>query len=174
MKKSLLFLLLLLAAAAVFELLPAVRQARTIIPEDVYAGKSCDCQCVTASRPWYGTFNSWFWLWIAAAPLLMFPLRPDAPVFQKAVAVFASIGLCYLLMTLSLHLFWDIRNGPFVASPDPDVPWQKTWDMPCADIGDSASLSFVLLFGWIPAALYTGLCYAGRRVLQSFLKKRTS
>ena len=60
-------------------------------------------------------------------------------------------------MNLALHLMWDIRNGPFIVSSDPDFPDQKTWDMPeCANIADGASLVFTLLFGWIYATVYTG------------------
>lgn len=172
MKKNFLMIVLLLAVAAVFEFLPAIKQGRYVIPEDVYVQKTCNCQCIASSRPWYSTFNYWHWLWIAIVPVLIFSIKPDAARVQKATVVLVSIGLCYLLMNLSVHLFWDIRNGPFVVSPDPTFPSQKTWDMQCADIGDGASLTFALLFGWIPAGLYTGFCYAIRSAAQSRLKNR--
>lgn len=172
MKKSLFIIGLLLIAVAVFEFSPAVKEARHVVPENIYIGKACSCHCIAASRPWYSTFNYWHWLWIAIVPLLILPIKPDAAKFQKIVIVAVSIELCYLFMNLSIHLFWDIRNGPFLVSSDPSSPWQKTWDMKCADIGDGASLAFTFLFGWIPASLYAGLCYAFRRTMYSFLKKR--
>ncbi len=145
-----------------------------IVPEDVYVGKACDCQCVAASRPWYSTFNYWHWLWIVIVPLLIFSIKPNASKLQKWITVLVSAGLCYLFMNFSIHLFWDIRNGPFIVSPDLNAVWQKTWDMECADIGDGASLVFTLIFGWIPASIYTGFCYAIRQTLHFVLKRRAA
>lgn len=171
-KKILFIIGLLLMTVGVFEFYPAVRYFRLVIPEDVYVGKACNCQCIAASRPWYSTFNYWHWLWIVIVPLLIFSITPNASKLQKLIIVLISVGFCYLFMNLSIHLFWDIRNGPFVVSTDPNFPWQKTWDMECANIGDGASLVFTLIFGWVPASLYAGFCYAVRQALHLFLKKR--
>lgn len=171
--KRILFMIgLLLMAVGIFEFYPAVRYFRLVIPEDVYVGKACNCQCIAASRPWYSTFNYWYWLCIVIVPLLIFSIPPNASKLQKLTIVFISAGLCYLFMNLAVHLFWDIRNGPFIASPNPNFPWQKTWDMECANIGDGASLVFTLIFGWILASLYAGFCYAIRPTTPLFLKKR--
>jgi hypothetical protein len=173
MKKSAFIVGLLLIAAAVFEFSPAVKDARHIIPEDIYAEKTCGCQCIADSRPWYSTFNYWHWLWVVMVPVLIFSIKFNAARFQKLIVVLVSAGLCYLFMNFSIHLFWDIRNGPFIVSPDPNAAWQKTWAMECAYVGDGASLSFTLIFGWIPASLYAGFCYAAWRISHSFLKSRT-
>jgi hypothetical protein len=101
-------------AVGIFEFYPAVRYFRLVIPEDVYVGKACNCQCIAASRPWYSTFNYWYWLCIVIVPLLIFSIPPNASKLQKLTIVFISAGLCYLFMNLAVHLFWDIRNGPFI------------------------------------------------------------
>lgn len=157
MKKSIFIIGLLLAAIAVFEFYPAVKYWRVAVPEDVYVGKSCDCNCILESRPWYSRFNYWFWLWVIATPVIVFSVRPAAPKWQHTLRTLVAIAFCYGVMNLALHLMWDIRNSPFVVSSDPNFPDQKTWDIPkCANIADGASLVFTLLFGWIYATIYTG------------------
>ena len=174
MKRSLFIIGLLLIVVGIFEIHLAVKYSRLVVPEDVYVGKACDCQCIAASRPWYSALNYWHWLWIVIVPLLIFSIKPNASKLQKFAVVLVSTGLCYLFMNLSIHLFWDIRNGPFIVSSDSNFPSQKTWDMECADIGDGASLVFTLIFGWIPASLYAGFCYATWKISHSFLKKRAA
>lgn len=157
MKRSLFILGLLLIAVGIFEFYPAVKYWRVVVPEDVYIGKSCDCDCIMESRPWYSRFNYWFWLWVIATPVIVFSVKPATPRWQRTIRTFVAIGFCYGVMNLALHLMWDIRNGSF--SVYSDYPWQKSWDDPgtkCANIADGASLVFTAFLGWIYAAIYTG------------------
>jgi hypothetical protein len=158
-KPSFLVLALFLIAVSFFHFHPAVESGRIVIPEDVYSGTQCDCQCILNSRPWYSQFNYWFWLWVIGTPVIIFSVKPSAPTWQKSLRTIIAIVFCYGVMNLALHLMWDIRNGPFVVHTDPNFPWQKTWDMAgCANIADGASLIFTLMFGWIYAIIYTGWC----------------
>jgi hypothetical protein len=159
MKRSLFIIGLLLIAVAVFEFHPAVKYWRVVVPEDVYVGKTCDCDCIMESRPWYSRLNYWFWLWIIATPVIVFSVKPATPRWQRTIRTVVAIGFCYGIMNLALHLMWDIRNGPF--SVYSDYPWQKSWDDPgtkCANIADGASIIFTAFFGWIYAIIYTGWC----------------
>ncbi len=148
------FFVLLLAISA-FELHPAVGQGRAIIPEDVYTGKTCDCLCILASRPWYSSFNYWFWTFFMMAPLCAFFLPPQATKRQKILTAVSCFCISYLFFNLSVHLSWDIRNAPFVVSSNLGIADQKTWDMECANIADGASMVFAMFLGWIPTAIYT-------------------
>ena len=163
----------LLLAVAAFELHPAVEQGRAMIPEEVYTGKACDCLCILTSRPWYSTVNYWFWLWVIGTPLIVFSVKPSALRWQRAIRTLLSIGFCYGVMNLAMHLSWDIRNGPFGVVSYPNMSWQKTWDMPkCANIADGFGLIYTRYLGWIPACLYAGFCLFFLRFYNSsYLKK---
>jgi len=143
-----------------FELHPAIKLDRIIVPEEIYVGQSCDCRCILQSRPWYSRINHWFWLWVIATPLFVFSVKPTAPKWQQALRTLIGIGFCYFVMNFAIHLSWDIRNGPFIVHPDPDFPWQKSWDIPnCTNIADGASIAFTSIFGWIYASIYYGIWY---------------
>lgn len=158
LRKNLIIIGLMLIAVAVFELHPAVKYWRMVVHENVYVGKTCNCDCIAESRPWYSRFNYWFWLWIIATPLIVFSVKPATPRWQRALRTVIAIGFCYVAMNFALNLMWDIGNGPFVVSSDPNFPWQKTWDIPdCANVADGASIVFMVFFGWIYAVIYTGL-----------------
>ena len=43
--------LLMLVGAAVLESLPAVGYDRYFVPEEMYVGKDCGCDCISQSRP---------------------------------------------------------------------------------------------------------------------------
>ena len=157
MKRAFLVIAFLLIGAAVFELLHAIKQGRIIVPEDVFVGQDCGCDCILDSRPWYSRFNYWFWLWVFVTPIIVFSVKPSTQRWQRTIRTVIAVGFCYAIMNLALHLMWDIRNGPFVVNLDPDIPDQKTWNMvECANIADGASLVFTLLFGWVYASIYTG------------------
>ncbi len=159
MKKGLFIFIVFFAVATAFEFVPAVKQARYFIPEDVYFGKTCDCQCVAASRPWYGTFNYWWWLCLFVVPLVLFFASPELSSRKKMMTFFIASGLCYVCLNLAVHASWEIRNGPFTVMTAPNVPWQKAWDMNCASNADGASRVAFRMFGWLPAGLYAGFCY---------------
>jgi hypothetical protein len=160
MKKTITITSIILAIAAiiaVFELLPAVEYARWHIPTNITDNKACGCTCILNSRPWYSTFNYWFWLWFAGIPLTIFQIKPSHGILKKSVIVITAIATCYIIMNLAIHLMWDIRSAPFTVSSSPNVPDQVTWDMvECANTSDGASLAFTLLFGWLYATIYTG------------------
>lgn len=164
----------LLLAVAAFELHPAVEQGRAIIPEDVYSGKTCDCLCILASRPWYSTINYWFGLFLITAPAWAFFLPHQTTKRQKLLSAVLCFCLSYLFFNLAVHLSWDIRNAPFVVSSDLEVEItdQKTWDMGCANIADGASMMFALFLGWLPAALYTGIWLFMRYKIIPFLRSK--
>ena len=171
MKNTAILIFLMLFGVAAFELLSAIELARIIVPEEIYVGKDCGCNCILQSRPWYSTFNYWFWLWILSVPIFIFSIKPEAHKWKKIATLLIAIAFCYGVMNLALHLMWDIRNGPFIVNSDPTFPDQKTWDIPgCANIADGASLVFAPYFGWIPASLYVGTWL----LIHAFFKRAVS
>lgn len=157
MKINIFIIIILITAVVALELHPAVKESRVFVPEEIYAGKECGCECIANSRPWYSVLNYWFCLWFLAVPLIMFSVTPQSPQWQRIIRTLGAVLLCYGAMNLALHLMWDIRNGPF--SVNNNYPWQKSWDDPgtkCANIADGASIVFTAFFGWIYAAIYTG------------------
>jgi hypothetical protein len=78
MKKSIFIIGLLLIAVGIFEFHPAVERGRIFVPQDIYVGKDCGCDCIANSRPWYSTFNYWQWLWILSVPVIVFSVKPNA------------------------------------------------------------------------------------------------
>jgi hypothetical protein len=164
---NLFVILLLFIAASVFEFLPAVKEARCAVPESVYTGKSCGCDCISNSRPWYGVFNYWKWFWILIVPLLVLFVESSASKYQKIMTGLGAIGVCYFFMNLAVHLHWDIRNGPFIG-----LDFSYTGGIECADIGDGANIVFTLFFGWIPAGLYTAFWFAMRYAISSINSRK--
>lgn len=157
MKTNTFIIALLIAVAVVLELHPAIKENRVFIPEEVYEGKNCGCECIADSRPWYSVLNYWFWLWFLAVPLFIFSAKPQSPQWQRMGRTLGAVLLCYGAMNLAIHLMWDIRSGPFMVSSNLNTPWQKSWDVPgCIGPGMGANLIFTLYFGWIYAVLYTG------------------
>lgn len=157
MQNTAILIFLMLFSVAAFELLPIIERTRIVVPEEIYVGKDCGCDCILQSRPWYSTFNYWFWLWVLAVPILVFSVRPDAPKWHRAARSLVAIIFCYGAINMAVHLMWDIRNGPFGVNND--YPWQKSWDDPgvkCANIADGASLVFTLYFGWVYGVIYIG------------------
>lgn len=173
MFKKIAIVSVLLLAVAAFELNPAVKQGRAIIPEDVYAGKACDCLCILASRPWYSTINYWFWLFLITAPAWAFFLPHQTTKRQKLLCAVLCFCLSYLFFNLAVHLSWDIRNAPFVVGSDLRIAGQKTWGgMECANIADGASRVFALFLGWLPAAIYTSVWLFMRYKIIPFLRNK--
>ncbi|MCD8566601.1 MAG: hypothetical protein LRY36_01540 [Alphaproteobacteria bacterium] len=148
MRISLWIFLVLVGGAIAFELHPAVQQGRSLIPDQVYTNPECGCLCLIESRPWYSTFNYWFWLWVVAVPVLAFGINKDWSLRRKLLVAGLITLFCYGALNLSVGLMWDIRNAPFIVSSEPDIEWQKAWDMKCATIADGA-------------APYSPCCWAG-------------
>ena len=157
MKIAAVLILLMLAGVTVLEMHPAVDYDRKVVPEEIYVGKDCGCDCISQSRPWYSTFNYWFWLWVLSVPILVFSVKPNAATLKKIATTLVAIGFCYGAMNLAMHLGLDISHGPFwVVS---DIPWQKSWDDPgvkCVSPGTGAKYAFTLVFGWLYATVFTG------------------
>ena len=148
--------MLMLTGAAVMQLHPAVEHDRFFVPEEVYVGKDCGCDCISQSLPWYSTFNYWSWIWVLAVPIFVFSVRPNAATWKKIAATLIAIAFCYAVLNLARHLFWDIRNGPFWSHAH--IPGQKPagLGLGCTDVTGGPSVTFTHRFGWIKATIYTG------------------
>lgn len=128
---------------------------RVVVPEAVYVGKACNCQCILDARPWYVKINYWFWLFILSAPLLVFSTLPSTAQWKRALVCLAAVALGYFIAPFAVDLEHQIRNAPFMVYDD--VPFQKTMDMVrCMSGSGTASRAFALAFGWVYATVYTG------------------
>lgn len=153
--KNIIVLLILLFIVAGFELYPAVHFHRIVVPEEIYVGQACDCQCILDARPWYSRFNYWFWLFVFSVPVLSFSVKPNATAWQRGLRTLVTIALGYWFVNLAMNLGHEIRNGPFMVYSD--VPFQKTMNMlHCNGGSGGGARSFTTLFGWIFAFLYAG------------------
>jgi len=174
MKRSLFIIGLLLIAAAVFEFSPAVEKAQSYVSHANYKNAQTSCQTLLAGRPWYGKLNYWFFAWLVFVPALIFSVTPRHPAWMRGGRIIVAAGVCYALMNLAVHLQWDIRNAPFREDPFHPDPLNG-WRMDCANYaGDGFSYLAVMLFAWIPACLYAGLClFAWRFYHHRFSKEIT-
>lgn len=161
MIKKIFIPILFMIVIAVFEFYPAIRNGRAIVPTHVQTNEICDCLCILASRPWYSTFNYWFWAFFISTPLFIFLYKPTTKKENLFIFFLCSL-LGYFLLYLAVNLSWDIRNAPFIVKTDLNILEQKTWDTGCANISDSANKIFVLLGGWIPAMIYAGFWMLAR------------
>ena len=50
MRNTATLIFLMLFGIAAFELLPAIELARIVVPEEIYVGKDCGCDCILQSR----------------------------------------------------------------------------------------------------------------------------
>lgn len=158
MKKSLFIAGLLFVAVGIFEFHPAVKAAQSYVSIENYENAQTPCQELLTERPWYGTLNYWFFAWLAFVPVLIFSAPPESSAWLRGGRVLIAAGICYVLMNLAVHLQWDIRNAPFKEDPfNPDP--LNGWRMDCANYaGDGFSYVTAVVFAWIPACIYTGLC----------------
>lgn len=158
-KKSAFALILLLTIAGVFEILPAVKYARAMFPSD-FIGKSC--WDILKERPWYGQINPALWFFILSIPVTVFSMGPGAPKWQRALRTLVAISLGYVAINMVAHLGMEIRNAPFhgegiayfnnvLITSEADK-----FKHECFDIADGAKYIFAFMFGWGPAAVYTG------------------
>lgn len=156
MKKNLFALVLLFAVAAIFEIIPEIKHGRAIIPDSAYAGKVCSCDCIRSLRPWYSTFNYWFWIWVLLVPAVSFSVMPQAPSWHRIGRSIFAIILCYVAMNMAFFLSEEIKFAPFVTQLD--LPNQKTWEMescfPYARIGARMFFPFLSV---LYALAYVGL-----------------
>ena len=160
MIKSILILLLLLSTVGLFEFLPAVDQARSMFPE--VFDKSYDCYDVLNNRPWYGRVNPWLWFWLISTPIIVFSVKPDAKVWQRASRTIFTIGISYIVINLATHLGMEIRNAPFHGEGVHYVNGilmtseADKFKLHCFDIADVGKYVGALLFGWVYVCIYYG------------------
>ena len=153
MKKGLFLFVALLVVSIFVEFHPAVQQGRYIVPEKVYVGEDCGCDCISVSRPWYSTLNIWLWFMLFIVPFLVFSIPKGISKWRKFTYFLIITFVCYISLDFGSYLAWDISNGPFVG--DLELPDLKTHSMiECANIEDGASRVFAVFFGWIPAGVY--------------------
>ncbi len=146
--------------ALIFHLFPAIENARNTVPPEVYDGTGeCGCSCISNSRPWYSVFNYWFWLWVIFPLRVIIYIKPREHILKKTLITLTTIGICYGLMNLALHLSWDIRNDIFYG-----LDASLTNDKICANIADGGSIVFYLVLGWIPASMYIAFCFLLRSI----------
>ncbi len=152
------FIIIALAIfAGVFEFYPVIEKARAYVHLSNYENLS-SCDVLLRERPWYGHFNHWFFLWLVTVPVLIFMIRPDAPLWLRSGRIILALFFGYVAMNLAVHLQWEIRNAPFKEDPFHPDPLNG-WRMDCADYaGDGFSYLLALYLSWIPAGVYTGIC----------------
>jgi len=158
-------------ALAIFTLHPAIMEARNQIPPGGFDAQKFTCSELFKNRPWYGTFNYWFWAMLALPAFMIAMINPAAPQPLRIIKVIAAIFIFYILLNLSNHLSWDIRNAQIMSHEDPRHPGSG-YRMDCIDTGDGASLAFALLFGWIPGLIYVGWCLMAWRKYHETLGRK--
>lgn len=162
---------LLLAVAGIFELLPAIKEAQRYISKENFENFDLSCKELLSDRPWYGRINHWFFTWIVLTPALVFSVSPGAPSWLRGGRVIFAALACYGLMNLAVHLQWDIRNAPFRGHSYPPGT-ENGYRMDCHNIADGFSLVFALMYGWIPACVYTVICLRSWNYYHSKFSKK--
>ncbi len=105
-------------------------------------------------------YNFWFWLIFITAPLLVFNAKPESSADWRIDRLILAIGATYILMNFSLHtsrqIIWSAYEACQSRFSDGAIQHHKE----CGEINiaDGASNIFYLIFGWLPATGYVGLC----------------
>jgi hypothetical protein len=154
---SLFVVFLLLAIVIAFEFLPSVKEARQYVSGENFENFKLSCKAILSDRPWYGRTNHWFFTWIILTPALVFSVSPSASSWMRGGRVIFIALVCYALMNLAVNFQWDIRNAPFRGHSYP-LGTENEYRIDCDNVADGFSLVFSLLFAWIPACAYTGIC----------------
>lgn len=118
--------------------------------------KGYDCHDVLRMRPWYGQVNPWFWFWLISTPVVVFSVKPDAPIWQRAGRTIFIIALSHIIINLGTHLAMDIKNAPFRGLGMSDFSEKDNFKFHCIDIADGAKYSSALFFAWVYAVIYSG------------------
>lgn len=109
--------------------------------------------------------NYWFWLFIVAAPLIVFSLTPDANPWWRVYRLLLAVGVVYVFINLALHLSvdrgWQAYESCRITHSGHDGPYETRLGDRLDRICPAAPHSgppevFYLLFGWAPAAAYVG------------------
>lgn len=150
--------ILILLAISLFEIFPAVEQARKALPADFY---NYNCFEALENRPWYGQINTWFYFWLLFTPIIILSLKPECSKIQKTYTMIFVALVSYIALVLAVHMAVEIRNAPFdhveIISSEPDPLNEYKYN--CYDRSSGgANEVFALLLGWIPVSLYVGFC----------------
>lgn len=123
-------------------------------------------------RPWYASINSVLFFLLALVPGLIFTAQNDAPRLRRYVYILFVVILSYILLIGATYMGMVIRNAPFqgvgigYVNHEMVTSARDAFKHNCIDIADGAKYLTVILLGWLPASLYTGLwlfikwCYA--------------
>ena len=150
-------LLLLLVVVGVFEFLPVIKEAQRYVSIENYEDVKASCQALLSGRPWYGRVNHWFFVWIIFVPTIIFSISPKSPKWLLSFRTIFAVLVCYGLMFLAVINQWDIRNVPFMWNSYPEGS-ANGFRNECVNIADGFSLIFSIMFGWVPACVYTWIC----------------
>lgn len=110
--------------------------------------------------------NYWFWLFILAAPLIVFSLTPEANPWWRIYRLALAIGLGYVFINLALHLSvdrgWEAYESCRFIHSGHDGPYELSLANKLDSICPAAPNSgmpefFYFVLGWIPAAAYAGI-----------------
>jgi hypothetical protein len=110
--------------------------------------------------------NYWFWLLFLIPPILVFAVQPQAGVWRRIGRLLLASGLGYIFLNLAVHHSIDSRRKAhefcLFANSGHSGPYESSlYDKllaicpPAPNSGPPEA--FYLLFGWMPAASYTGL-----------------
>ena len=102
--------------------------------------------------------NYWFWLFIILIPIMVFSVGPRAGMWRRMGRLALAIIVGYVLANVALQWSrareWEAYEACQSQFPDGAIQHHK--ECPEINIADGASIIFYLMFGWIPAAAYTG------------------
>lgn len=95
-------------------------------------------------------------------PVVIFAVQPETLKWQRALRTVVAVILGYAAINLGAHLGMEIKNAPFQGEVAVYVnnllvtSEADKFKLECFDIADGAKYVFALLFGWVPALVYTG------------------
>lgn len=101
--------------------------------------------------------NYWFWLYMAAVPLIVFSIRPTASGKIRVALLLFAVLLCYGLMNLSVDKKWELKGEAYNQLENPTEEDTHTV------IADGANRAFTLFFGWVPSSILVFFWWQMRR-----------
>lgn len=105
--------------------------------------------------------NFWVWLVLIVAPVCVFAVGPQASVWLRVGRLLFAIGATYVLLNLALHTHNELGMKAYEqCKADLGLGWGDAYAHErckhLVNTADGAAIVFFGLFGWIPAAAYTG------------------
>lgn len=98
--------------------------------------------------------NYYKYLFIILTPILTFLGKDSWPKRTKIIYMLFVIGVCYLLIILSVSRVWELRLESAVTPEQLEMA-----------TGDGANKVFTLFLGWIPASVYVGFWMIIKRLV---------